>query len=204
MQNKILKPEDCVWLSPLNDEEVQIVDKNSNITPVGSEGIVRVKLHLCDPNSYLNDSVATAQFFSNGYFYTGDLATRREDGKIKILGRDKNVINIGGDKKPIEEIELSAMQYLEVNELYLFTMQNENGEVVLKVVINDSKVPNKDNLNRFMLAIGSYFSSIEFHGVKNFPCQTIGMPKVDRTALLKSLSKLTLLKNFKIVIGNDQ
>lgn len=198
MQNKINQPEDCVWLSPLSDGEVQIVDKNLNITQVGVVGSVRVGLQLCDPCGYLNDPVATAQFFSKGFFYTGDLAIQREDGRIKILGREKNVINIGGNKKPIEQVEINAMRDLNVNNLCLFSLQNKNGDVILKVVIEDDKLPNQDNLKKFILAIGFSFSSIEFHYIKNFPYQVLGIPKIDRTAILNSLSRSTLLQKFSI------
>lgn len=198
MQNKIIQAEDCVWLSPVNQEEVEIIDETLNIARTGHVGSLRVRLHLCDPNGYLNDPATTAQFFSDGYFYTGDLAIRREDGKIKILGREKNVINIGGNKKPIEQIELDAIRDLNVNNLCLFSLQNENGQVILKVVIQGNRMPNKDNLKKFIISIGHSFSLIEFHSIENFPYQATGIPKTDRASILKMLNESTLLKKFSI------
>ena len=42
---------------------------------------------------------------ADGWFHTGDLARREADGSIRLVGRLKSVINVGGSKCFPEEIE---------------------------------------------------------------------------------------------------
>ena len=54
---------------------------------------------------YLDDPGLTAAAFSAGYFKTGDLARRRADGRIELVGRIKEIIARGGNKIAPAEIE---------------------------------------------------------------------------------------------------
>jgi len=55
---------------------------------------------------YLNNPDANAAAFTDdGWFKSGDLATRLEDGNIAITGRIKDVINRGGVKYNPREVE---------------------------------------------------------------------------------------------------
>ncbi len=44
-------------------------------------------------------------FTSDGWYRTGDLATLDDDGFLRITGRVKDIINRGGEKLPVSEIE---------------------------------------------------------------------------------------------------
>ena len=52
---------------------------------------------------YLNSSMDS--FTEDGWFKTGDLVEATEDGYIKIIGRNKEVINVGGEKVLPNEVE---------------------------------------------------------------------------------------------------
>ncbi len=49
-------------------------------------------------HGYLNSPDATAKSFRDGWFYPGDIATWGENGELVIIGREDDVINIGGYK----------------------------------------------------------------------------------------------------------
>ena len=51
---------------------------------------------------------ATAAALRDGWYRTGDIVRRRPDGNLVIEGRDKDVINRGGEKIPAEEVEDGA------------------------------------------------------------------------------------------------
>lgn len=56
-------------------------------------------------NGYLGDESLTAAAFDDGWFRTGDLAVRHQDGFVSIVGRLKDVIVRGGNKVTPVEVE---------------------------------------------------------------------------------------------------
>ena len=67
---------------------------------------------------YLNRDDATAEVLdADGWFYTGDLATRTEDGAIRILGRrSTDLIKTGGYRVGAGEIEACLLEHPAVRE----------------------------------------------------------------------------------------
>jgi acyl-coenzyme A synthetase/AMP-(fatty) acid ligase len=87
---------DMQWLAPDDGRTIEIVDENGNVC---REGELRLLLTEVDCTSYLDDDEASAKVFRNGYFYPGDMAVRRPDGRICILGRVDDVVNVQGKKR---------------------------------------------------------------------------------------------------------
>jgi cyclohexanecarboxylate-CoA ligase/acyl-CoA synthetase len=82
---------------PLSD--VRLVDGALNDVPSG-EIIWRgpTKSH-----GYLNDPARTEEMFTGGYYRSGDLAQRDDDGNYRIVGRAKDMIIRGGQNiSPLE------------------------------------------------------------------------------------------------------
>lgn len=57
---------------------------------------------------YLNSSME--RFTEDGWFKTGDLVEEASDGYIKIVGRSKELINVGGEKVLPSEVESVLFQ----------------------------------------------------------------------------------------------
>ena len=90
-------PEDLRWHRLVPGRVVEIVDESDRPVPTGEIGRVRVST-AGGPTSYLNDETATRAFFKDGFFYPGDLAVIRSDGRMALQGRITDVINVRGDK----------------------------------------------------------------------------------------------------------
>ena len=45
------------------------------------------------------------EVLKNGYFLTADFASKTKDGLVKVEGREKSMLNIGGNKVFPEEVE---------------------------------------------------------------------------------------------------
>lgn len=91
---------------PLPEVRQRIVDEsNGQDLPVGSDG----ELRLAGPNimmGYLNLPEATAATFDeHGYLRTGDMARVDERGYLRITGRIKEMIIVGGENVFPREIE---------------------------------------------------------------------------------------------------
>jgi acyl-coenzyme A synthetase/AMP-(fatty) acid ligase len=117
--------EDLVWLRPRADGSVQVVDEDGVECPPGVEGKLRARITDGDSTGYLDDEEASAQVFRDGYFYPGDMAVRRADGRIRVLGRTGDVINVKGLKYAVGPIEQRLQQSLGVEEVCIFTGLSE-------------------------------------------------------------------------------
>ena len=60
---------------------------------------------------YFRNPEATAQSFKGGWFHSGDLAFRHEDGWIKIADRSKDIIISGGENVSSVEVENALMHH---------------------------------------------------------------------------------------------
>lgn len=85
---------------------------------------------------YLNASMDS--FTDDGWFKTGDLVEQDEDGYIKIIGRSKEVINVGGEKVLPAEIEGVILQIPEIEDCTVYGEKNSiTGQNVAVNVIAD-------------------------------------------------------------------
>jgi malonyl-CoA/methylmalonyl-CoA synthetase len=93
---------------PLPGVDVQLVDDDGSVID-GSDGETIGEIRVRGPNlflGYLNRPDATAQAMRDGWFATGDMATRSGDGYIRIVGRRAtDLIKSGGYKIGAGEIE---------------------------------------------------------------------------------------------------
>jgi malonyl-CoA/methylmalonyl-CoA synthetase len=66
---------------------------------------------------YLNRPDATAEVMRDGWFHTGDLATRAPDGYVRIVGRrSTDLIKTGGYKVGAGEVETALLEHPAVSE----------------------------------------------------------------------------------------
>jgi len=136
--------EDQRWHAILQDRAVEIVDDSDRPVAAGQVGRVRVSTAQ-GPSRYLCNDSATATFFKNGYFYPGDLAIMRSDGRIALQGRSTDVINLKGHKVFPSPIEDRLRDLLEVNGVCLLSMPNGNGEEELHITIETSAPLNSES-----------------------------------------------------------
>ncbi len=88
---------------PQNGRHLAIVDKNGPV-PKGKAGTIAV--HRSDQGlmlGYLKAPKETAERLQGDWFLTGDQGVMAQDGQIKYLGRDDDMMNAGGYRvSPIE------------------------------------------------------------------------------------------------------
>jgi len=120
---------------PLPGVEARIVDENFNDLPVNVEG----EIVLRGPNllrEYWRNEEATGKSFVDGWFRTGDICKRDEDGYICIVGRSKDIIISGGVNLYPREIEEVIESMPEVREAAVVGIPDEEfGESVKACVV---------------------------------------------------------------------
>lgn len=104
---------------PLPGVELRLVTEDgAELDPADPEAIGEVLVR--GPNlfdGYLNRPDATAAAIEDGWFRTGDLATRSADGWIRIVGRrSTDLIKTGGFKVGAGEVEAALLEHPAVEE----------------------------------------------------------------------------------------
>jgi malonyl-CoA/methylmalonyl-CoA synthetase len=103
---------------PLPGVDVRLVGDDNADVPCDGETIGEVVVR--GPNlflDYLNRPDATAEAVRDGWFWTGDLATRSADGYVRIVGRKStDLIKTGGYKVGAGEIENALLEHHSVSE----------------------------------------------------------------------------------------
>ena len=75
---------------------------------------------------------------ADGWYRTGDLATIDGDGYLRLTGRVKDIINRGGEKVPVAEIEQLLHEHPAVAEVAIVAMPDERlGERACAFVVRD-------------------------------------------------------------------
>jgi acyl-CoA synthetase (AMP-forming)/AMP-acid ligase II len=84
-------------------------------------------------------------FTEDGWFRTGDLVEELDDGYIRIKGRSKEVINVGGEKVMPTEVESVVLELDEVNDCLAYGQKNAiTGQIVAVQISLKKNVDPKD------------------------------------------------------------
>jgi len=86
---------------------VRVYDEAGRELPTGEAGELCVKGNMV-MRGYLEREPSDGDFF-DGYFRTGDVGFRSEDGRLYLVSRKKEIINVGGKKVSPVEIEDAAL-----------------------------------------------------------------------------------------------
>lgn len=122
-----------------NSTFMKIDDENLEYKIVDNELWLRSKTQIL---GYLNRSMES--FTNDGWFKTGDLVELDNEGFIKIIGRNKEIINVGGQKVLPSEVESVLLGMDEIEDCLVYGEQNAitgqsvSCDIVLKHGIDDS------------------------------------------------------------------
>ncbi len=122
------------------DNEVRITDEEGRIVKDGEIGILEIK----GPNvfkGYWNMPEKTAaEFRTDGYFITGDMTRKDENGYYRIVGRSKDLIISGGYNVYPKEIESYLDEMPGVLESAVVGRSHTDfGEVVIAFIVPDGE-----------------------------------------------------------------
>ena len=88
--------------------EFRIADEQNHAVPVNTTGELQIRTPFA-MNGYLDEPELTRAAFVDEYFRTGDLARAREDGRVELAGRIKDIVIRGGaNVSPLELDHLLA------------------------------------------------------------------------------------------------
>jgi len=102
---------------------------------------------------YLNRPEATAAKLQDGWYRTGDIAVRRDDGDLEVKGRVDDMIISGGENIYPEEVEAALIQHEGVRECSVVGVADQKwGETVVACVVAKSPGLEEADLDKFLRA----------------------------------------------------
>lgn len=121
--------------------EVKIVDKNGNEVAAGEKG----ELIYRGPNvmkGYYKKPEANASTLKNGWLYSGDIATKDEDGFFYIVDRTKEMIIRGGLNVYPREVEEVMLKHPAISMVAIIGVPHEEyGEEIKAFVVLKNDTP---------------------------------------------------------------
>ena len=121
--------------------EVRVVDDRDQDLPDGTPGEMLVRHSAATPrqdffSGYLDDPVATEQAWRGGWFHTGDIVTRADDGLLRFVDRRKNIIRRSGENIAAAEVEAVLQSHPWVEQAAVLAVPDElREEEVLACVV---------------------------------------------------------------------
>ena len=101
---------------PMRDVELRLVD--DALHDVGTDAVGEIVYR--GPKvmqGYWNNPEATAEAFAGGWFHSGDLATRDEEGYLRLVDRKKDMIVSGGENIYPAEVERVLREHPAVDDV---------------------------------------------------------------------------------------
>ena len=132
---------------PVPIYDVRLLDSDLNPVPDGESGEICIKVKDGFPcglfKGYYNDEEKTRDAIHDGYYHTGDVAWRDEDGFYWYVGRVDDVIKSSGYRIGPFEIESVIMELPYVLECGVSAMPDEvRGQIVkASIVLTKGTVP---------------------------------------------------------------
>jgi len=173
---------------PLPGVEVKLVDDQRRELDVHDDttiGEVAVRSDAVFAG-YLNRDDATAEVLDDeGWFYTGDLATRTEGGVIRILGRrSTDLIKTGGYRVGAGEIETCLLEHPSVREVAVVGVSDEDlgQRIAAHVVLRTGQSEDSTSLMSFVAErLSPHKRPREIHFLSELPRNAMG--KVQKNLL---------------------
>jgi len=120
---------------PIPGVELRIVNEQDREVPTGEAGEVAARGANITAG-YLNRDEENRRTFRNGWFHTGDVGRKDEEGFLYLLDRKKDMVVSGGENIYTSEVEAVLYRHPGVHEAAVIGVPDETfGEALLAVVV---------------------------------------------------------------------
>ncbi|MCY9782675.1 AMP-binding protein [Nocardiopsis sp. EMB25] len=92
------------------DDETMVVDPRGKPVETGVPGALLTRGPYTVRGYYRSPELDARHFTGDGWYRTGDIVRLCPDGNLVVVGREKDVINRGGEKVSAEEVEDLALR----------------------------------------------------------------------------------------------
>ncbi|GAY07591.1 (2,3-dihydroxybenzoyl)adenylate synthase [Pseudonocardia sp. N23] len=166
-------------------DEVRLVDELDHDVPAGEPGSLLTRGPYT-PRGYYRAAEQNARAFTeDGWYRSGDICRWTADGNLVVEGRDKDMINRGGEKISAEEVENLVYQLPSVAQVAAVAMPDVvlGERVCLYVVPRPGATVTLDEIRASMDAIGVARFKLPEHLVVVEELAATKVGKIDKKAL---------------------
>ncbi|WP_433259938.1 (2,3-dihydroxybenzoyl)adenylate synthase [Actinosynnema sp. CS-041913] len=171
------------------DDELLVVDPAGEPVPPGELGTLLTRGPYTTRGYYRADELNQQAFVGDGWYRTGDVVRLRPDGNLVVEGRDKDVVNRGGEKIAAAEVEMFAHRLDGVRQAAAVAMPDRDlGEqVCLYLVLRPGRAVELADVRAAMERAGlaSFKLPARLVVVDELPVTAVGKP--DKRALRADL-----------------
>ena len=97
---------------PLPGYEFKVIDPDTGDTlPPSTMGELCVRGYATMQGYYKRPEATAEAIDDDGWFHTGDVATVRDDGSVRFLGRYKDMLKVGGENVDPTEVEAFLLEH---------------------------------------------------------------------------------------------
>ncbi|WP_199435311.1 (2,3-dihydroxybenzoyl)adenylate synthase [Qaidamihabitans albus] len=173
------------------DDEVRLVDELDADVPPGEPGSLLTRGPYT-PRGYYRAAKQNARAFTeDGWYRSGDICRMTPEGNLIVEGRDKDMINRGGEKISAEEVENLVYQLPAVRQVAAVAMPDrELGErVCLYVVPKPGATVTLEDIRGSMERIGVAKFKLPEHLVLVDELKATKVGKIDKKALREDIAQ---------------
>ncbi|MDC0611222.1 (2,3-dihydroxybenzoyl)adenylate synthase [Vibrio sp.] len=174
-------------------DQVRVVNELGEDVAQGEEGFLITQGPYTIRGYYNAPQHNARSFTEEGFYRTGDIVRRTEQGNIIVTGRDKDQINRGGEKIAAEEIENQLLRHDAVHDAALIAIPDDYlGERSCAVIVTASEQPIRPiEFKRFLRQQGlaEYKIPDQIQFIDELPKTPVG--KIDKKKLRTLFSKTT-------------
>jgi len=132
------------------------VDDRVELLPTGELGEIVIRGHNVF-KGYLNKPEATASAIVDGWFRSGDLGTKDEDGYVRIVDRKKDMVLRGGYNVYPRDVEEVLLRHPAVGQVAVIGLPDpRSGEEVCAVVVKDGELTEDELIGWSKEKLASY------------------------------------------------
>jgi len=167
------------------DDEVRLVDEHDRDVPDGEPGSLLTRGPYTPRGYYRAEEQNKRAFTPDGWYRSGDICRRTPEGNLVVEGRDKDMINRGGEKISAEEVENLIYQLPAIVQVAAVAMPDpELGErVCVYVVPKAGTTVSLAEIHASMNAAGVARYKLPEHLVVVDELPTTKVGKLDKKAL---------------------
>lgn len=170
ISNVVMRVEDGTRTWPRNScgvaypwLEIKLVDDDDNEVPIGTPGEFAVR--SSEPyrmfKGYFNNPEANEHAFRNGWYHTGDLAIRDQEGNFFFYDRKKDFIRFKGRSVSSFQVESVITKHPGVAECAAYGIPSKHlsseAEIMVMVVLKPGVIITGEELARFINEHAPYY-----------------------------------------------
>ncbi|PMR72252.1 AMP-binding protein [Billgrantia endophytica] len=121
---------------PMPGYRLAILDAEYNELPTGEPGVLAVDIERSPAHFFAGYTWQEKHPFANGYYLTGDVVIRNEDGSFQFAGRDDDIITTAGYRVGPTDVENTVMTHPAVAESAAVGQPDEiRGEIIKSYIV---------------------------------------------------------------------